>query len=266
MIPTIEFTEEEINSGEMTPEHLQKAVKEYKDSGCLLLKNVFKPGYIKTLNDSFLKKYSQYLKDKNHKDALQVGDKRFQVSLKIEAPFNSQKIYANPLVMPIMKVLLGENCIINAFGSVVSLPGSKLQNTHYDHQFLFEDDEIDPMLPSYAITAIIPLVDITEETGATAMMSKSHRLSSDLKPEYGSEALYPYTSTGSVILMDFKLRHAGQPNLSDQPRPIMYNIYSRPWFRDCENYGKQANVEISKKELGKVSSEYKHLFQFAKVT
>lgn len=266
MIPTIEFTEAEVESGNLTSEHLQKAITEYKDAGCLLLKNVFNPSYVKTLNDSFVKKYSKYLEDKEHKDALQVGDKRFMVSLKVETPFNSPKIYANPLVMPIIEALLGDNCILNGYGSVVSLPGSEDQNTHYDHPFLFDDDELDPLLPSYAITAIVPLVDITEETGATVMVKKSHRLPSDLKPEHGAEPVYPFTSTGSVILMDFKLRHAGMANRSDKVRPIMYNIYSRPWFRDSSNYGKQPDVEISKKELVKVPDQYKRLFQFAKVT
>jgi len=266
MIPTIEFTETETESGIISPEHLKTAVTEYKDAGCLLLKNVFKPGYVKTLNDSFIKKYSQYLTDKNHDDALQVGDKRFMVTLKVEAPFNNQKIYANPLVMPIIDTLLGNNCILNGYGSVVSLPGAQDQNMHYDHPFLFDDDEIDPLLPSYAITAIVPLVDITEETGATVMGKKTHRLPADLKPEHGAEPVYPYTSTGSVILMDFKLRHAGMANKSDHPRAIMYNIYSRPWFRDSANYGKQADVQISKKELVKIPAQYQRLFQFANVT
>lgn len=266
MIPSIEFTETEIESGEITLEHLQAAVSDYKDAGCLLLKNVYKPDYIKTLNTSFVKKYGQYLKDKNHKDALQVGDKRYMVSIKVETPFNNKKLYANPLVMPIIERVLGDSCIINSYGSVVSLPGAEDQNMHYDHPFLFGDDELDPLVPSYAITAIVPLVDITEQTGATVMMKKSHRLPSDLKPEYGAEPVYPYTSTGSVVLMDYKLRHAGQANRSDTARPIMYNIYSRPWFRDSANYGKQPDLQISKKELAKVPAQYQRLFQFAKVT
>lgn len=265
MIPTIEFTEAEQETGEIAPENFQRAIAEYKDAGCLLLKNVYKPGFIKSLNDNFIRKYSRYLVDKQHDDALQVGDKRFMVSLKVETPFNNQKIYAHPLVMPLIEALLGEDCILNGYGSVASLPGAKDQNLHYDHPFLFGDDEIDPILPSYAITAIIPLVDITEETGATVMGKYTHRLPSDLKPEHGAETVFPYTSVGSVILMDFKLRHGGMANRSNEVRPILYNIYSRPWFRDCVNYERQADVEISKKELKKVAAEYKRLFKFSKV-
>lgn len=264
-IPTIEFTDSEVESGIIRDDHLQQAVKEYKDAGCLLLKNVYKPGFIKTLHDSFLKKYKQYLVDKEHGDALQVGDKRFMVSLKVETPFNNEKIYANPLVLPIIESLLGQDCILNGYGSVVSLPGAQDQNLHYDHPFLFDDDEIDPVLPSYAITAIVPLIDITEETGATIMGKYTHRLPSDLKPEHGAEVIYPFTSAGAVILMDFKLRHGGMANRSEQPRPILYNIYSRPWFRDCVNYAKQASVEISKKEMAKVSDANRKLFVFADI-
>jgi len=265
-IPTIEFDEDEINSGKISTEHLKEAIEKYNEAGCLLLKNIYKPGFIDSLNDNFLKKYNRYLVDKQHDDALQVGDKRFMVSLKVETPFNSQKIYANPVVMPIIEGLLGNDCILNGYGSVVSLPGAQDQNLHYDHPFLFDDEDLDPKLPSYAITTIVPLVDITEETGATVMGKCTHRLPSDLKPEHGVEVVYPYTSTGSVILMDFKLRHGGMANKSDHPRPILYNIYSRPWFRDCANYSKQADVEIDKKELGKVAEEYKRLFRFAKIT
>jgi len=264
-IPTIEFSDAEFDSGKINNSNLQKAVSEYKDAGCLLLKNVFKPGFIKTLNDNFVKKYGQYLVDKEHKDALQVGDKRFMVSLKVETPFNNQKIYANPLVMPVIEALLGQDCILNGYGSVVSLPGAMDQNLHYDHPFLFDDEDIDPGLPSYAITVIVPLIDITEETGATVMGKYTHRLPADLKPEHGAEIVYPYTETGSVILMDFKLRHGGMANRSVHPRPILYNIYSRPWFRDCANYSKQPDVRINRKELTKVAPEYQRLFKFAEV-
>jgi len=63
--------------------------------------------------------------------------------------------------------------------------------------------------------------------------------------------------------MDYKLRHYGVANRSDAVRPILYNIYSRPWFRDYKNYGKQTDLEISRKDYSRIPDEYKHLFLFA---
>ena len=273
MIPTIEFSEEEIKTGKIKHDTLLKAGESYMAEGCLQLNNILSADYIKTLNASFTKRYSKFFKEKDHSNALTVGDKRYMVTINIETPFNSPNLYANPLVMPIMKAILGDNCILNSFGSVVSLPGAGDQMMHYDHPPLYMDDEIDPYIPPYAVTMIVPLVELNSVTGTTVMMKKSHRQpmdrriipSSEASPSpYGAEPAYPQAEPGACLLMDYKLFHAGQANHSDAVRPILYNIYSRPWFRDYANYDKQSELEISKKELSKVPEEFKHLFMMAK--
>ena len=273
MIPIIEFSEEEIKTGKINHDTLIKAGELYMEEGCLQLNNILPADYIKTLNASFTKRYSKFFKDKDHNDALTVGDKRYMVTVNIETPFNNANLYANPLVMPIMKGILGDNFILNSFGSVVSLPGAKDQMMHYDHPPLYMDDDIDPYIPPYAVTMITPLVELNSTTGTTVMMKKSHRQpmdrrivsSSEAEPSpYGAEAAYPEAGPGTCLLMDYKLFHAGQANRSDVVRPILYNIYSRPWFRDYANYDKQSELEISKKEFSKVSDEFKHLFKAAK--
>lgn len=266
MIKSISFSEEEIKTGVISTKNLKEAIEIYTADGCLLLNNVLPADYVKSLNSSFNKKYGSYFKDKDHKDALQVGHQRFMVSVKMETPFNSQKIYANPLAYPIIEVLLDKQCIINGFGSVVSLPGAGDQPVHYDHPSLFPESDVCEKNPSHAITVIFPLVELNEKTGTTAMMPGSHRYPPNKDADYGLTYDFPNAPLGSCLLMDYRLRHYGVANRSDNVRPILYNIYSRPWFRDYKNYSKQSALSISKKDYNKIPDEYKHLFLFAKLT
>ena len=264
MVRTITFSEDELTSGAISEDTLKEAVEIYTEDGCLLLNNVLSKDYVKTLHTSYIKKYSPYFKDKKFQNALRVGDQRFMVTIKMETPFNSQKVYANPLVYPIIENLLGDECIINGFGSVVSLPDAPDQNTHYDHPALFkEDKESSSKIPSSAITVITPLVELNEKTGTTVMMPKSHRYPQNVNADYGLTYDFPTAPLGSVILMDYRLRHYGMANRSGELRPILYNIYSRPWFRDYRNYKKQSALEVSKKDYKKIPDKLKHLFLFA---
>lgn len=266
MITNIDFTEEEYNSGNIGEDTLRKAFDAYMEDGCIQLNNVFQEGYINNLNSSFIKKYSRFLKGNNYKDALQVGDKRVMVTVKMEPPFSSSKLYANPLVYPLIKALLGNECIINSFGGVVSLPGALDQDPHYDHPSLFRDDDIDLQIPSYAITMIVPLVELNEKTGMTALMKGSHRKPININADYGLSYEYGNVPLGSCVLMDYKLRHYGVANRSGSVRPILYNIYSRPWFRDYKNFVNQPELLINQKEFMKIPDEFKHLFLTSTMT
>jgi hypothetical protein len=69
---------------------------------------------------------------------------------------------------------------------------------------------------------------------------------------------------GDAYLMDYRLVHAGMPNLSDRSRAIMYVTYSRRWFRDTVNYSKQYAIEISETELAKVPEAHRPIFALAR--
>ena len=266
MNPEIEVTSDDIENNKFSEEKLQHAADLYNENGCLLIKNVFSPDFIKGLKGSYIKNYEKYFTDEDHSDALTVGHQRFMVTVNLAAPFNTPKLYANPFFYDLITGLLGDSCILNGFGSVASLPGSPEQHWHHDHPPLFYDINIDPYLPSYAITVIIPLVDLNESTGTTAMMLKSHRFPRGGTPKAGAEIIYPEVPIGSCLLFDYNIKHAGQANKSEMVRPILYNTYSRPWFRDCQNFQKQYSMVINHKELKKVPEEYRHLFKFANVT
>jgi ectoine hydroxylase-related dioxygenase (phytanoyl-CoA dioxygenase family) len=75
-----------------------------------------------------------------------------------------------------------------------------------------------------------------------------------------AEHLLPYTELGTVLLMDYRLLHAGTENRSSRVRPILYNEYCRPWFRDSRNYFKQEPLRMSRAIYERVPDDLKSLF------
>jgi ectoine hydroxylase-related dioxygenase (phytanoyl-CoA dioxygenase family) len=118
----------------------------------------------------------------------------------------------------------------------------------------------------------VPLVDLDESTGTTALWEGSHRYKSQSEEQRWSAeellrlegAAMPWPRMGDCYFMDFRLRHAGTPNLSSLPRPILYLVYSRGWFQDRKNFDIQTPLLISWEEYDRIPEEYRQLFINAK--
>ena len=180
--------------------------------------------------------------------------------MELQAPFNTTLLYANPLVFPIIKQILGEDCILGGFGAAVSLPGAADQSVHMDHPRLF-NHAVDILNPCVAINMMVPLVNLTDINGTTRVWRGSHIASDEAIDNIEPED--PHVSIGSCYLIDYRLSHQGIANRSKEVRPIMYIVYSRPWFRDTVNYRKQPRIQTSSEESKKVPEAYRSLFLIA---
>jgi hypothetical protein len=237
-------------------------------NGCLIVRNAFEPKLIETLQREFTGGYSRYFQDRHFPDALRVGDKRTMITLRVENTFNTPGFYANPRIFSLLRYLLGDAMIMGSMGAVCSLPGAGWQHQHRDHANIFDSTMVYPggdacyaSLPPYAITVVVPLVSLNEATGSTRLWPGSH-LKLDRNALDG-ESLDPMVEPGDCYLMDYRLMHGGMPNRSQLVRPIIYNVYYRPWFRDCQNYPLQAPLSMSAVERGKVPPAYRGLFDWS---
>jgi len=246
----------------LNPTTALEGTRLFKDYGALVITNAFPPALVHSMNLAFRERYHEYFREKDALDALPVGNRRKMITVSVEGVFNNPRIYANPFVTPIMSGILGKSYILNGYGSVVSLPGSKTQHKHSDYTGLFLDDAIDSKIPTFAVTVIIPLVAIDETVGTTRVWPGSHKTT-----EKESKALQyfdPVMPLGACLLMDYMLVHNGQANHSDDIRPIMYNIYSKPWFRDDINYVKQSPLIIPESEYNRVPPGLQKLFAWSR--
>jgi hypothetical protein len=247
------------------PQVLQEAFELFREHGCLLVKGAFEPGYIAQLHRAYLDTYHPYFEDREFADALNVGGKRTQVTVDIKGPFNSPTLYANDFILPLLKLVLGDQLILGGFGSVVSLAGAPDQHAHRDHPNIYELTEneateawVDMLLPPYALNLIVPLVPLDATNGTTRLWPGSHLVVKSRTQQMPS--VDPDADLGDCMLVDYRLLHGGTANRSTSPRPILYNLYCRPWFRDSRNFRKQRPVRISQEEYSRVPEQFRQLF------
>ena len=247
-----------------------KAIDTYLQQGVLCIEDLFDREYIEKLSGYYHKKYATLSKPQLAASHAMVGDRRYMITAAIKGPLNKPCLYANSNLMPLFSTLLGPDFVISSFGSVLAFPGATAQSVHFDYPPLYEDESVCASLPPHAITLVIPLVDITEETGSTALWPGSHtRIGARAELQHlvdsGSMqgSVCPTPKLGDAFLMDFRLIHAGTPNVGDIARPILYIVYSRPWFREDMNFTEQPRINISEKQLAKVPKKWRRLFSSA---
>jgi aminoglycoside phosphotransferase len=237
----------------------QKLLSTFKDKGFVVLEKVLSQNMINLISEALI---AEVVADENSSlsKPYSVGDNRKMFSIYLKSPFDNPSFYANPLLMRVMKKLLGREFILNSLGVVIAKPGAKAQHVHQDHPPLFDSDEENTQISCYAITILIPLVDLNYENGALQVWEKSHI------PGYNPNEHKPKTvniSAGDCVLFDYRLYHRGTATIGKQERPVLYLVYSRPWFRDSVNFLSHSPLSIIDSVYNKIPTQYKPLFRFS---
>jgi hypothetical protein len=259
MIPSLAFTADERATNALQQRTIETAVKQFQASGCLLLENVFSALFIQELDTVYAERYGHYYQAEKHADALNVGHRRFLITVGFQLPFNTPQLYANPLVLPIIESILDNDCVLGSLASVVSLPGAALQHAHADYSPLFPSFP-SRLLPSYALTLFIPLVELNDFHGTTRIWPGSHR--SGNQEQLQADFVDPQVPLGSCVLMDYRVLHQGTENRAEIPRPILYLVYHRPWFKDYKNYKKQPFLLLTESERQRIPEQHRRLIRW----
>lgn len=175
-------------------------------------------------------------------DNLCVGDKRYFFNPRLTVALADPDVFANPEILEVVRSVLGKDAIIESLGVINSLPGSQMQHIHRDGGRLYNIG-LANLLPPYALTVAIPLVEMNELYGATAFWPGSH-LSEEPQDDM-ARAIAPVIPVGSCGVWDYRVYHAGLPNKSDRVRPLLYIAYARPWYRDAHNFRKRNQRRIA---------------------
>ena len=210
-------------------------------NGYAILDHVFPEDKIRALNLEFNEHYARFREDREFEDTVEVGAGRFLVSIDLAGGFGDPFIYANPLVVALVRETLEPDAILEAYGAIVSLPGAVDQEIHRDSPLLFSN-EIAPLLPAHALNFGVPLIEMNELHGTTALYPRSHRWKGyDKQPQ----PELPVVPIGSCILWDFRLFHGGTSNRSNMPRPLLYSTFARRWYQDPVNFSKATQRRLT---------------------
>ena len=262
-----------ITTMSLTQDEIIAAAHHFRLNGCLSLESSFDPGRVQAMQSDFLEQYASKDRGVIEETCLKVGVERYMFSIQLRMPFLDPQIYACPNVLPIVRELLGQDCILQSVGVVCAYPGAPMQPVHRDYPALFaEAGGLNAFFPPFALHVVVPLVDLTPETGTTALWEGSHRVKSSrdegnwsqVGPDQLEGAILPMPRMGDCYFMDYRLRHTGTPNKSDRPRPILYLIYSRRWFMDRRNYDLQTPLMITPGEYQEIPEEHLPLFEIVR--
>jgi ectoine hydroxylase-related dioxygenase (phytanoyl-CoA dioxygenase family) len=254
-------------------ETLEKAARCLRAEGALILEDIINPELIQEARNAFVQKYDRYLDGGKHHDALQVGDRRLMITVDLEPPFDQRGLIANSWLLSVLKATFEDDVVLGACGVVCSLPQAPRQHVHIDGSDLFPQAAINRVLPIVAVTVAIPLLEMNEIHGTTALWRRTHRDGalarriddqrvSEEHPsrEIGDE---PIVREGSCAIWDYRLLHSGTPNRSNLARPLLYMTYCRAWFLDHKNYQQQAPVRAPKGFLASLPNDLRRLLSRA---
>lgn len=157
-------------------------------------------------------------------------------------PFLFRDVLVNDAVIAVTKGILGPGLKSAFYSGNTSLPSPHRQPVHADSGQLWPNLEV--AHPAYAIVVNVGLVDMSEENGVTEMWPGTHldtsvvmqsgdiKVSPDrLEAQRAIEhPLQPTVKLGSVVLRDIRMWHAGMPNHTDQPRPMIAMIHFVSWW------------------------------------
>lgn len=220
----------------MTPSIAEHA-EQFRRDGFLLLEDVLDRALIERMHSAFNERHASAGTGGQPRGSLRVGDRRYMVSVRLKPPFTDPRLFATPTLLGVLTDLLGGDRLLTSFVAVVSQPGSEDQHVHADGAGLFDGSADETQLPPYAVTTIVPLVDMNDETGTTRVYPGSHRMTKEQVTTV--EPHDPLVRRGSVLLMDYRLHHGGLRNRSTAPRPILSLVFSRAWWRDSVNFSEQ---------------------------
>jgi hypothetical protein len=247
-------------AGTLSPETVECASRRFRKDGALIIEDIVDTRLVAKARRVFLEAYSRYLDGRERDDVLMTGDRRLMITIDLQPPFNDPQFFANPYLLPMIEAALDGGFVLGSFGIVCSLAAAPRQHRHVDGGFLFPSSGIDRLLPASAITVGIPLLEMNNVHGTTALWLGSHLDATRLSEQ---QSIEPVVREGSSILWDYRLSHGGTPNRSAVPRPLLYIGYCRPWFLDHINFGKanpnQRSILMKNDFWSALSEQHKRL-------
>lgn len=197
-------------------------------------------------------------------DVWVVGGKRINGLVPIAGPMRRcVDLLLNPALVSLLDEVLGEDWVFESFGVISSFPGSDIQKLHSDSPHLFDDDRIAPMLPPFALTISIPLVDVDGTNGSTEFLPGTQR--EILAPPSADGAVWRSVPRGDCMIWDYRVRHRGQPNNGSEPRPMLYATVCRKFWQDSTNFIPDARkLVLGRDALARIPEDRQKHFARAK--
>jgi hypothetical protein len=175
------------------------------------------------------------------KDFQDTGTGRFIAPVTITGTVLDSGVLTHPALERLFAGALSNDWVFEAFGLLMTEAGAPAQERHRDAPELFPETPLARVLPPFALTVVIPLVDVGAENGPTAIMVGSQRF--DAAACQGEPAV-PEVPRGSALVWSFSTIHWGMANTTRADRPALYLTVCRPFWSDPVNFAGAARSRL----------------------
>lgn len=240
----LDITAEEVASRQMSAEHLEAAVHAVRTDGFVVLNNVIELAHLDVLRDKMLADVDAFLK---REDApFNFNTSNVQQDPPPFPPYLFRDVLLNDMAVAVTQGVLGKGVKNNFYSGNTAVPSTQRQPVHADTGQLWTHQEV--AHPAYALVVNVPVVDMDARNGSTEIWPGTHLdttvtlFDGTIKvPEERLEArrkvappLQPAIRRGSILIRDIRLWHAGMPNRTEQPRPMIAMIHWISWWHSGE--------------------------------
>jgi hypothetical protein len=237
---TVEATQAEKDRGLLDPEKFQEVVRALREDGIVVLKDVVDLEHVRVLRERVLQDVEKFVTRPNAPFNWNRGN--VQQDPPPFPPYLFRDVLANDLVIQVTKELLGAGMFNAFYSGNTAMPSDQRQPVHADTGQLWPNLEV--AHPPYALVVNVGLVDMSPENGSTEIWPGTHLDTTivvqdgDIKvPHDVLEArravappFQPTVPVGSVAIRDIRLWHAGMPNRTQTPRPMLAMIHHVAWW------------------------------------
>jgi hypothetical protein len=237
---------------ELSPQVEAAAHAAFEKHGCVLLRGAFALATIEAMHRDYVTQLGALDLAAMRAEAAKpppnrfrsTGEARYDIAVRMTGAFGALGAFANPLLLKLLRPLLGRSLRLSSFKLIVAHPGAPLQRAHRDHAHLFDEPGVGARLPVHAVSVAVPLIDVDIGAGPTGIWLGSHRHDA-LEPAApnGPDGQCAWRR-GDCLLMDYRTLHAGLPNQGAGPRPLLSMVYARPWFFDHSTSAQRASLDM----------------------
>jgi ectoine hydroxylase-related dioxygenase (phytanoyl-CoA dioxygenase family) len=219
---------------------LARAVEALREQGIVVLENAVSLAHIEVLREKCTADVELILQRPDKPFNWNPGN--MQQDPPPFPPYLFRDILANDAAVAVTKGILGPGLKNGYYSGNTALQSTHRQPVHADSGQLWPNLKV--AHPAYAIVVNVPLVDMSEENGSTEMWPGTHLDTSvvmqdgDIKvsPEVlearraVEPPVQPTVKAGSLVLRDIRMWHAGMPNHTPIPRPMIAMIHFVSWW------------------------------------
>lgn len=240
--PTVvHLSDEERESGNLTPVNLFDAITAFHRDGLVVLENAIDTKYIDILHDRMEEDTQELIKNP---DKIHWNQGREAGNVSQNPPFEKHlmfpQIYANKPAGAVMKYLFGPRPQLRYIRTNTLVGDTQgRQKVHKDCPFEHVD-------APFHLALNISLVDVSPQNGSTEIWLGTSRIAryDDIDPENPQLGIkqekldarrqirppcYPNIKKGSLVLRDIRLWHAGMPNHTSETRVMLAFGYQAAW-------------------------------------